>query len=182
VDCYDEWQKLKKDYDYLPVAANATVMTSAPGMFATEEDCRALCVSELCVFYQYSVSLKECSLYNAPEEADVDITVRLGMKVDVGVYTVYASNEVAREHIGTAIPVAVDGATANFIVTSTIEECMKKCDDVEGCVALLMTRNPGDGNVNCALRAGEVSFDMRSKYKISDGSSLNNWYAAAASL
>jgi hypothetical protein len=160
--------------------ANTTVMTSAPGTFATEEECRALCVSELCLFYQYSVSSKDCSLYNAPEDADADITVRLGMKVDVGVYTVYASNEAAREHIGTVIPVAVDGATANFIITSTIEECMKKCDDVEGCVALLMTRNPVNGNVNCALRAGEVSSDMRSMYKVSDGSSLNNWYAAAA--
>ena len=137
-DCYDEWQKLKKDFDYLPVRVDATVMTSPSGPFAAEEDCKALCATDLCVFYQYSLDTKECSLYNAPEASDADPTIRLGMKVDSGVYTVYASNAAARDNIGAVIPVAVDGATANFIVTTTIEACMKRCDDVEGCVALLI--------------------------------------------
>jgi hypothetical protein len=100
------------------------------------------------------------------------------MKVDVGVYAVYASTAEAKTAIGETLPVTVDGAQAEFIVTPDVNTCMKRCDDIEGCVALFMTKTP-ENNINCRLRAGAISVTTRSKYRVSDGSALNNWFVTA---
>ena len=174
-DCHDQWQKLKKDFDFLPVT-DATLLTPQPGTYETEDDCRMMCDTG-CVFYQWNKETKVCSQHIAP--ANSDGTVRLGMKVDVGVYGVYASTAEAKATIGEVLPVTVDGASADFVVTPDVKTCMKRCDDIEGCVALFMTKTP-ENNINCRLKAGAISVTTRSKYRLSDGSTLNTWFAAAS--
>ena len=179
-DCYDQWQKLKKDYDYLAVSVsiNGTgdVMTAQPGMFEYEDDCRYSCTGGSCVFYQYNGVSKTCSTYLAPEGAAADPNMKMAMKMDEGYYAVYSANAAAKASIGDAIPITVDGSLVTSVVTSSVSGCVKRCDEVEGCVALFVTM-PIDGGSShsCELRSGALSAELKSKYRIADGSNINRW-------
>jgi hypothetical protein len=178
----DEWQKLKKDFDYLPVNSSS-IMTVQPGMFEFEDDCKYSCTGSTCVFYQYSHLSKTCAVYLAPEGSAADPIMTFAMKIDEGVYAVYRTNAAAKA-IGTVLPVTESRSLVTSVVTSSVSACVKLCDELEVCVGLFVTKasavldgtsDSNSGTVSCELRSGSLSAEYSSKYRIADGSNINRW-------
>ena len=159
-DCYEEWQQLYKDYDFLPVSANLSLVNSSA---LTQADCREACEMSTfnCVFYQFKTSSKSCLLYNTPAAAN---GVELGLKIDVGVYSVFPGGFDA-DKIGAPIGAAItDKASVN--------DCTRACDQVEGCVAVAVAQTLGA--YSCSLKSGALSFEVRSQYRVA-GNSIGGW-------
>lgn len=57
--------------------------------------------------------------------------------------------------------------------TTTVEQCLRKCDEVERCVALVITQT--DTGFNCSLRQGDLSADFSTKYRVF-GTTINSWF------
>jgi hypothetical protein len=158
-DCYDQWQSLQKDYDYLPVEA-ASMMTAGAG--ATEQACQDSCEATAgCAFYQFDAAAPACSHYIAP--AGPATNVEVGFKIDAGVYSV--------------IPGDVDsgkiGTTISAPTADSIRNCLHECDKVEGCVAVVITEE-GPGAYRCGMKQGALSADIKSKYKVA-GAMIGAW-------
>jgi hypothetical protein len=163
-DCYDEWQNLQKDFDFLPVQA-ASMMTAGAG--ATEGECQASCDAlEGCVFYQFDGPASTCSHYIAPAGPATDVEV--GFKIDTGVYSVIPGN-VDSGKLGTTI----SAPTAD-----SIRNCLHECDKVEGCVAVVITEE-GPGAYRCGMKEGALSADVKSKYKVA-GAKIGAWTLESA--
>jgi len=162
-DCYDKWQNLKKDFDFLPIdpAFLSTLLAEQTGNFTNEDACKKACDTAgfNCVFYQYDTNSAKCYIYQAPAKTG---NVRLGMKIDEGVYSVYGASSDSTKI----------GAVAGTFTQSSVNECTRKCDEVERCVALVITKNGAD--YTCDLRAGALSADLRTKYQVS-GSNVGSW-------
>jgi hypothetical protein len=119
------------------------------------------------VFYQWDRYTKECFLYLAPTPSAAAANMQLGLKVDVGVYAVYPANE-ASLGIGHKIPL-----TSEFITVRSAADCMRSCDEAEACASVLVTKHSSNA-FTCAMRQGEASRDLRTKYRAL-GSGLDNW-------
>lgn len=180
-DCHDEWQRLRKDFDYLPVAAAAAdaLLVVRPGSWAAEADCKLACgtANPPCVFYQWNANSQQCAPHQPPAAATADAAgngtaavSQIGMKIDVDLYAVYAATAVA-VHIGESIP----PGTATVVVSS-MQECTKKCDILESCVVVHVSSTE-DGKFACGLRAGGLSPEHRSMYRLTDGSIINSWFS-----
>ena len=154
-DCYERWQSLYKDWDFLPVNNPSTMLTKIPGKISDDE-CRMACNGlPSCVFYQWDNSdAKECSVYVAPASASA--TVQVGFKVDTGIYSVI-NGDASSTNIGKVIASPT---------RPTVRECSQECDKVEGCVALVVTKAVGGNEFICDLRSGELSQDLRTKYQV----------------
>ena len=154
-DCYERWQNLYKDWDFLPVNNPSTMLTKVADK-NSDDECRIACNGlQGCVFYQWDNSgAKECSVYVAP--ATASSTVQVGFKVDTGIYSVI-NGDVNSANIGKVI---------SSPVKSTVRECTQECDKVEGCVALVITKAVSTNDFICDLRSGELSQDLRTKYQV----------------
>jgi hypothetical protein len=159
-DCYDQWQKLSKDYDFLPVAS-ASMMTTADGTFATDGECKTECdTTEGCAFYQFDAADDKCSLYMTPTGPS---DVAVGFKIDVGVYSVIPGNTESYM-IGVAI------STPN---SPSVRDCVHECDKTEGCVALVITKVDAS-TFSCGMKSGALSADISSQYKVA-GTNIGAW-------
>ena len=162
-DCYERWQNLYKDWDFLPVNNPTTMLTKVTGPTSGDQ-CRIACngITD-CVFYQWDESAaQECSVYVAP--ATASSTIQVGFKVDTGIYSVI-NGDSSSANIGKVI---------SSPVKPTLRECTQECDKVEGCVALVVTKQAGGSEFICDLRSGELSQDLRTRYQVS-GSLIGAW-------
>jgi len=164
-DCYERWQNLYKDWDFLPVNNPSTMLTKVPGK-NSDDECRIACNGlERCVFYQWdkTVGAQDCSVYIAPATASA--TVQVGFKVDTGIYSV-VNGDASSTNIGKVIASPIK---------PTVRECTQECDKVEGCVALVVTQSADGNQYICDLRSAELSQDLRTKYQVS-GDFIGAWY------
>jgi hypothetical protein len=129
----------------------------------TESECQAACKNSTfnCIFYQFMSSSKRCLLYNTPAVAN---GVELGLKIDVGVYSV-SPGGLDAEHIGVQVG-------APLINKTSVRDCTRACDQVEACVAVAVTQ--ALDTFTCSLKSGALSADVRSRYKVA-GSSIGGW-------
>ena len=165
-DCWNQWQNLNKDFDFLPVA-DTKLLTVQSGLQYREVECQWECAGAKCLFYQWDAYSKECHLYLAPALGSASGNMQLGLKIDAGVYAVYPANE-GSAGIGRRISMA-----AASITVKSVADCVRSCDEVEACVAVLVTKT-SNSVFTCALRQGDASRDLRTKYRAS-GEGLDNW-------
>jgi hypothetical protein len=98
----------------------------------------------------------------------------MGMKVDQGLYAVYP--------VAAAAAAKSVGESIASLTTISVDECTKKCDNVESCVVVFIvkvTSATGVTSYTCNLRSGALASDVRSQYRIIDGSVINNWFIIA---
>ena len=163
-DCYAPWQKLQKDFDFLPVTGGATVLDAAVSV-ADEAACKALC-TDTCAFYQYDSVNTACSTYTIP--AGPATNVEVGFKVDTGVYSVIPGDGTS-SNLGS--PIAAPTA-------DSIRNCLHECDKVEGCVAVVITKDdPSAGVFRCGLKQGALSADLKTEYRVA-GARIGAWTLA----
>jgi hypothetical protein len=193
-DCHDRWQKLKKDFDYLPLLQGTTSTTNASGSITSETQCRQACDAAAdCVFYVYykGVIQDTCTLYLA---AAASAEVQMGMKVEEGVYSV-APVPISAYNMGTP----VDSTAADFVgVTAShasdindawllatsdaaiaVAACTRRCDEVEGCVVALVHQvvSASPTSYACGLRTGAMGAYEKTMYRIS-GSNMDRWFTS----
>ena len=186
-DCYEAWVKLNKDFDYIPMV-NTQSLTQLPGTFNTEESCRDECSKgngdRSCVFYQWNFLSRSCAVYYAPTPAaggaGVAGAVQIGVRVDVGVYSVYAANE-ASYSIGKALAMnsfqgSNNPADAGSIAAASVADCTRRCDQTEACFAVLVTKALSGKGFQCSLRGGDVSAEVKSQYR-AVGSNIDAWFS-----
>jgi len=159
--CYDEWQPLKKDFDYLPVADHSNILTPVTvplGTTVTQKWCQSNCQGS-CLFYIYNQARDvppagRCLLYSTPKEPTPGLKV--GFKVDDAVYLVVDGDE----------KVFSIGKEVGAPDVSSERMCSQRCDEIEGCV-LFITKMGDVGGMSCSLREGALDVDYRTKYKVS---------------
>ena len=156
-DCYAPWQNLQKDFDFLPVTGGATILDAAVTV-ADEAACKALC-TDTCAFYQFDSVNTACSTYTIPAG---DGSAEVGFKVDTGVYSVIPGDATS-SNLGSAIA----APTAD-----SIRNCLHECDKVEGCVAVVITKEGAD--FRCGMKQGAMSADLKSQYRIA-GARIGTW-------
>jgi hypothetical protein len=162
-DCYERWQNLYKDWDFLPVTNPDTMLTVGTG--GNADACRMSCNDiERCVFYQWdSYDGGSCKHYLAP--ATSSATVQVGFKVDTGIYSV-VNGDASSVNLGKVIAAPVK---------SSVRECTQECDKVEGCVVLVVTKQTNGGSdYICDLRSAELSADIRTRYQVK-GNYIGDW-------
>lgn len=193
-DCYDRWQVLKKDFDYLPLGAGTTGTSVVAGRIYSEAQCRQACdTNAACVFYLFDrgmagQSTGTCTLYLA---AAGTAPVQMGMKVDEGIYSVVpvalsaynigdaVSSTVADwSNMGVSASLASGIKDAWLLATSdasiAVAACTRRCDQVEACVVALV-HQVAASSFACGLRSGALGADQRTMYRIS-GSNIDRWF------
>jgi hypothetical protein len=163
-DCYERWQNLYKDWDFLPVNNSNTMLTTVgAGVITNADQCRDSCNDkDLCVFYQWDEYGDSCKHYLAP--ATSSATVQVGFKVDTGIYSV-VNGDASSGNLGKVIAAPVK---------SSVRECTQECDKVEGCVVLVVTQQTSGNEYICGMRSGELSPDIRTRYQVK-GSLIGAW-------
>jgi len=157
-DCYAPWQNLQKDFDFLPVTGGATILTTVSGTFATEDACKAECTAA-CAFYQYDSINQACAIYTIPAG---DGTAEVGFKVDTGVYSVIPGDATSAQ-LGSIIAAPSSDSVRN---------CLHECDKVEGCVAVVITKE--GAAFRCGMKQGALSADLKTQYRIA-GARIAAW-------
>jgi hypothetical protein len=164
-DCYDEWQRLGRSFDFLPVDDSSILVyenLAAPGVTFCKDACD---VAPGCVFYQYHKEpedpAKQCGLYFAPDPGEPNM--RLAIKIDVEVYSVLPANADSSKI----------GRDLGLFTTNSVSECSKRCDMTEGCVLLVLTE-VDQTTFACDLKGGELSTDYTTMYKVS-GPAIGAW-------
>jgi hypothetical protein len=160
--CYDEWQSLKKDYDYLPVADAGKVLNPIAPLYASTAPTEAWCQSqckESCIFYLYNTfkgvpPAGRCSIYTLTKTPVPGM--KMGLKVDEGVYMIVDADDKAL-NIGKEVEVSQ---------VRSVTACSQECDGAEGCVLFVVKPSTG-GRVSCSLREGDLDVDYRTKYRVS---------------
>ena len=166
-DCYDQWQRLGRSFDFLPVD-DTSILTyqnlTVPGVTLCREACDT---TSGCVFYQYNKQpedpdpAKQCGLYIAPSPGDANM--RLAIKIDVDVYSIFPADAGSSKI----------GKDLGLFTTSSVRECSKMCDLMEGCVLLVITEVDQTA-FSCDLKGGDLSADYTTMYKVS-GPSIGAW-------
>ena len=179
-DCYDAWVKLNKDVDFIPVV-NTQSLTELSGTAATQDSCRDECgkgdTDLTCVFYQWNAITRSCAVYYAPTPAAAGAAVagavQFGVRIDVGVYSVYPANE-ASYSIGKALAIKSFQGSNNPVDASSVADCTRRCDQTEACFAALVTKALSGKGFQCSLRGGDVSAEVKSQYR-AVGSNIDAW-------
>jgi hypothetical protein len=144
------------------------------GTGGNADACRMSCNDiERCVFYQWdSYDGGSCKHYLSAPITNGMPLVQVGFKVDTGIYSVVNGDD-SSVNIGKVIDAPVK---------SSVRECTQECDKVEGCVVLVISKNPelgfaGPSNTGytCHLRSGELSADIRTRYQVK-GNYIGAWF------
>jgi hypothetical protein len=172
-NCHEAWVKLNKDVDFIPTA-NSQRLTQLEGLFVNEAECRSGCDADSdCIFFQWNPHAKSCAVYIlAPAAAGASVMVQLGLRIEVGVYSVYSANETLND-VGKPLSISTDPLAAPDVVVASVADCTRRCDQIEACFAVYVIKMAGNG-FQCSLRGGEVSADLKSEYR-AVGSNIGAW-------
>jgi hypothetical protein len=149
-------------------------LTQLQGVFADEGECRSGCDADSdCIFFQWNSNARSCAIYTlAPAAAGASVIGQLGLRIDVGVYSVYSANE-ALNDVGKPLLISTGPSAAPDVVVASVADCTRRCDQIEACFAVYVIRMAGN-SFQCSLRGGEVSADLKSEYR-AVGSNIGAW-------